>query len=119
MPTTMPICEELGKVANSKTVKDMMLVHFEREVEDTLKELHDLRAKVCKKRVLINHRDKMIKELELLFAFDSTNESIVDLRRMQEEDSVACDVLLVDIAQHQSRLGDLGKFINKLGSMPY
>lgn len=119
MPTKMPICEELGKVANSTIVKDMMLVHYEREVEDTLKELHELRAKVCNKRVLINHRDKMIKELELLFAFDSVNESIADLRRMHEEDNVACDVLLVDIAQHQSLLGDLGKFINKIGSMPY
>jgi hypothetical protein len=119
METKLVICSELATVANSKLVKDMMLVYYERQVEATSKEVHDLRHKVSEKRMLINNRDKMIKELELLYGFDSALESIADLRRMQEEDMMASDRLLVDIAQKHKRLGDLGNFITKLGSMNY
>jgi hypothetical protein len=46
MTTSLPICDKLAEKANSRLVKEMMLLHFQREFKATFNDQHVLNGKV-------------------------------------------------------------------------
>ena len=117
MTTSLPICDELAEKANSRLVKEMMLVHYQREFKATFNDQHVLNGKVTEVSQRMNVRAKLIKELQLLCGSDSPHESITDLRRMQHEDLLEGSRLMLCVAQKLVRLHDLTTFIKKLQDM--
>ena len=107
----------LADEAKSSYVKDMMLVHYNREVKSTFADEEYLREEVIEIIDRVNHRELIIKELKIIGACDSSIQSIVDLRRMQREDLDEVDRLMFVVTQKHVRLRALLSFIEKLEAM--
>ena len=119
MTTPMPFCKELAAVAESSLVKDMMVVKFRREVAETLVDEAERRKKAKEIMSRVAERDMVLGELELLFSFESTVQSISELNNLQTEDLTEVSLLLVNVVKKQKRASELLALIEKLKRLPY
>ena len=117
MTTRMPFIDELARAAGSRLVKDMMIVKFKREVDVIILEEADLSKKANEIRSRVTGRESVIQELELLFAFDSTLQSLDHLNRLQTEDLTEMSMLLQNARKKRNLAADLLKLIEKLQDM--
>ena len=113
----MPFIDELARVAGSRLVKDMMIVKFKREVDVIILEEADLSKKANEIRSRVTGRESVIQELELLFGFDSTLQSLDHLNRLQTEDLTEISMLLQNARKKRNLAADLLKLIEKLQAM--
>ena len=113
----MPFIDELARAAGSRLVKDMMIVKFKREVDVIILEEADLSKKANEIRSRVTGRESVIQELELLFAFDSTLQSLDHLNRLQTEDLTEMSMLLQNARKKRNLAADLLKLIEKLQDM--
>ena len=119
MKTPMPFCEELADAAGSSYVRDMMIVKFKREVDVLMLDEFELRKKAQEIRSRVAERDMVIGELEKLFAFDSTVQSISELTKLQTQDLTESAQILVNVMKKQTRATELLAVIENLKSLPY
>lgn len=112
-------CKELDAAVGSSLVRDMMVVKFEREVSVLLLDEAELRKKAQEIRSRVAERDFVLGELELLFAFDSTLQSIAELTSLQTEDLTEVAAILVNVMKKQTRAAEILLVIEKLKSLPY
>ncbi|PWA34613.1 hypothetical protein CTI12_AA617350 [Artemisia annua] len=97
----------------------MMVVKFEREVTVTLVDEGELRKKAKEIMSRVAERDFVIGELGMVFAFDSTVQSILELTNLQTHDLTEVSTILVNVMKKQKRAAELLSFIPKLKAMPY
>lgn len=120
MPTSLPMYDKLAKVANSRRVKDVMLVHYWDEVKKTVGEESDLMAKATEIKALVDRRVKTIEDLNVLaVGIDSAVETIKDMKRMNNEDLCFVEKMLFDASQKRVRIRNLVAFIEKLEKFEY
>lgn len=117
MNTPMPFIDELARAAGSRLVKDMMVVKFKREVDVILIEEAEMTKKAKEIRSRVTGRELVIKELQLLFGFDSTIQSLAHLERIQTEDLTEISLLLTKIIRKQRMAADLLSLIENLQAM--
>ena len=117
MNTPMPFIDELARAAGSRLVKDMMVVKFKREVDVILIEEAEMTKKAKEIRSRVTGRELVIKELEMLFGFDSTIQSLAHLDRLQTEDLTEISLLLTKIIKKQRMAADLLSLIENLQAM--
>ncbi|PWA50224.1 hypothetical protein CTI12_AA474960 [Artemisia annua] len=67
----------------------------------------------------VAERDFVIGELGMVFAFDSTIQSISELANLQTQDLTEVSTILVNVMKKQKRAAELLSFIQKLKAMPY
>ncbi|PWA42326.1 hypothetical protein CTI12_AA545750 [Artemisia annua] len=67
----------------------------------------------------VAERDFVIGELGMMFAFDSTVQSISELTNLQTQDLTEVSTILVNVMKKQKRAAELLSFIQKLKAMPY
>lgn len=114
MGTRLVILDQLAKIANSRLVKDVMIVHYRREIDVTFKDVEDLMSKASQISARVDDRDQMINELQLLCGSDSSLHSINDMMKMQTQDLAEVAGLLLGVAKRHARLRDLFSFLEKL-----
>lgn len=119
MTTPIPFFKELGDAAGSTLVRDMMVVRFEREVTVTLVDEGELRKKAKEIMSRVAERDFVLGELGMVFAFDSTVQSISELTNLQTQDLTEVSTILVNVMKKQKRAAEILSFIQKLKAMPY
>ncbi|KAL6500993.1 hypothetical protein OROHE_025190 [Orobanche hederae] len=119
MASRLSLLGRLAKEANSNYVKDMMLVQYAREVRETFADEEDLRSKATEISERVNHRYRVLRELEVLPGSDSAVESIANLRRLQMEELAQAARLLFMVMQKHARLHELLNFIQRLEGMEY
>ncbi|PWA57295.1 FAR1 DNA binding domain-containing protein [Artemisia annua] len=110
---------ELAAAAGSPYVRDMMIVSFEREVDVLLLDEADLRKKAQEIRSRVAERDMVVGELEKLFAFDSTLQSISELSKLQTQELKESAEILVNVMKKQTRATELLAVIKNLKALPY
>ncbi|PWA47212.1 hypothetical protein CTI12_AA498900 [Artemisia annua] len=67
----------------------------------------------------VAERDFVIGELGMVFAFDSTVQSISELTNLQTQDLTEVSTILVNVMKKQKRAAKLLSFIQKLKAMSY
>ncbi|PWA55064.1 FAR1 DNA binding domain-containing protein [Artemisia annua] len=110
---------ELAAAAGSSYVRDMMIVRFEREVAVLLLDEAELRKKAQEIRSRVEERDMVVGELEKLFAFDSTLQSISELSKLQTQELTESAQILVNVMKKQTRATELLAVIQNLKALPY
>ena len=119
MTTPMPFFKELAAAAGSSLVRDMMVERFEREVSVTLVDEGELRKKAKEIMSRVAERDFVLGELGMVFAFESSVQSISELTNLQTQDLTEVSMILVNVMKKQKRATELLLFIDRLKAMPY
>lgn len=118
-PCTMPFCEELAAANGSSFVKDMMVVRFGREVSMAMVDEAELLKKVQDIRPRVAEREYVIGELEALYLFDCSVQSISHIKQLQAEDLREATDLLDNMTKKQKRAQELASFTEKLKGVVY
>jgi hypothetical protein len=119
MTTPMTFFNELAAAAGSSLVRDMMVERFKREVSVTLVDEGELRKKAKEIMSRVAERDFVLGELGMVFAFESSVQSISELTNMQTQDFTEVSMILVNVMKKQKRATELLLFIDRLKAMPY
>ena len=115
----MPFFKELAAAAGSSLVRDMMVERFEREVTVTLVDEGELRKKANEITSRVAERDFVLGELGMVFAFESSVQSISELTNLQTQDLMEVSMILVNVIKQKKRATELLLFIVLLKVIPY
>ena len=115
----MPFYKELAAVAGSSYVKDVMAEKFKREVTVLRLDELELTKKAQEIRSRVAERELLLGELELLFPFESTQRSLLELNTLQTQDLKEAVEILVAVMKKKTCIDELLSFVEKLKALPY